>query len=62
MDVELNQKQLEEFQQQEKDTDLDATGAYVLNEANKIDNFAIELPMCVEEKSNLLPTERVHSN
>lgn len=49
-DIELNKHQIEAFHEQEEGTGLDTTGGYVIDEAGKIDNFAIEPQMYVEEK------------
>lgn len=48
-DVDKNIEQLENYAQQEEGT-LPTTHGYVIDEAGKIDNFAIEPPMYVEEK------------
>lgn len=47
--VEQNVHQLEEYAEQEEGT-LPTTHGYVIDEAGRIDNFAVEPPMYVEEK------------
>jgi hypothetical protein len=47
-DVELNVEQLEAYAEQEEGT-LPTTHGFVIDEAGKVDNFAIEPPMYVEE-------------
>lgn len=47
-DVEQNVEQLEAYSEQEEGT-LPTTHGYVIDEAGKIDNFAVEPPMYVEE-------------
>ena len=50
VDVSLNEQQLQAAIQQEEGTDLKTTDGYVLDEAGRLNNFAIEPPMYVEEK------------
>jgi hypothetical protein len=50
IDVEENIDQLEAAKHQEDDTDIDTTGGYVIDESGRIDNFAVEPQMYVEEK------------
>lgn len=47
-DVELNEHQLEEYEKQEEGK-LPTSHGFVIDEAGKIDNFAVEPPMYVEE-------------
>ena len=49
IDVEENVEQLEDFAEQEEGTGVDTTAGYTIDEAGKIDNFAIEPEMYVEE-------------
>ena len=49
IDVEENVEQLKEFSKQEEGTGVDTTAGYTIDEAGKIDNFAIEPEMYVEE-------------
>jgi hypothetical protein len=49
IDVEENVEQLKEFSEQEEGTGIDTTAGYTIDEAGKIDNFAIEPEMYVEE-------------
>lgn len=49
IDVEENVEQLKEFAEQEEGTGIDTTAGYTIDEAGKIDNFAIEPEMYVEE-------------
>lgn len=50
VDVEQNVHQLEEFAKQEAgDETLHTTDGYVIDESGKIDNFAVEPPMYIEE-------------
>ncbi|MBD1853858.1 hypothetical protein [Leptolyngbya sp. FACHB-711] len=50
VDVEQNIHQLEEFAKQEGgEDDLHTTDGYVIDESGRIDNFAIEPPMYIEE-------------
>lgn len=48
VDVEQNQEQLEAYAEQEEGT-LPTTHGYVIDESGRIDNFAVEPPMYVEE-------------
>ncbi|HEY9877859.1 MAG TPA: hypothetical protein V6D29_05350 [Leptolyngbyaceae cyanobacterium] len=48
VDVELNEHQIEEYEKQEEGT-LPTSHGFVIDESGKIDNFAIEPPMYVEE-------------
>jgi hypothetical protein len=50
VDVDQNVEQLKAAKHQEDGTDLDTTAGYVIDESGRIDNFAIEPPMYVEEK------------
>jgi len=50
VDVEENIEQLEAAKHQEDDTDLKTTDGYVIDESGRIDNFAVEPQMYVEEK------------
>lgn len=49
VDVEENVEQLKEFSKQEEGTGMDTTAGYEIDEAGKINNFAIEPEMYVEE-------------
>jgi hypothetical protein len=49
VDVEKNKHQLDAAVHQEDDTDLKTTDGYVLDESGRIDNFAIEPPMYIEQ-------------
>lgn len=49
VDVNLNKKNLDAAVEQESNTDLKTTDGYVIDESGRIDNFAIEPPMYVEE-------------
>jgi len=49
-DVEQNKEQLEEFAKQEEGTGVDTTEGYVIDESGRINNFAVEPEMYVEEK------------
>ncbi|MBD2256596.1 hypothetical protein [Pseudanabaena sp. FACHB-2040] len=48
VDVGLNEHQLEEYEKQEEGT-LPTSHGFVIDESGKIDNFAVEPPMYVEE-------------
>lgn len=48
VDEDLNRHQLEAYAEQEEGK-LPTTHGYVIDEAGKIDNFAVEPPMYVEE-------------
>ena len=50
VDVDLNIHQVEAAREQEEGSDLDTTAGYVIDESGRIDNYAIEPPMYVEEK------------
>ncbi|MFB2921647.1 hypothetical protein [Aerosakkonema funiforme] len=50
VDVDLNIKQVEAARDQEEGSDLDTTAGYVIDESGRLDNFAIEPPMYVEER------------
>lgn len=50
VDVEENIEQLKAAKHQEDGTGLDTTGGYTIDESGRIDNFAVEPPMYVEEK------------
>lgn len=47
-DPELSKHQVEALEEQEAGTGLPTTDGYVIDEAGKLDNFAIEPPMYVE--------------
>ena len=49
VDVEENVEDLEAFAEQEEGTGIDTTAGYEIDEAGKINNFAIEPEMYVEE-------------
>ena len=49
-DEELNQEQIKDMKNQEAGTGMSTTGGYVTDEAGKMDNFAVEPEMYVEEK------------
>jgi hypothetical protein len=49
-DPEANQADIQAAVESEAGTDLHTTDGYVIDEADKIDNFAIEPEMYVEEK------------
>lgn len=48
VDVEQNEQQLEDYAKQEEGK-LPTTHGYVIDESGRIDNFAVEPPMYVEE-------------
>ncbi|WP_228061492.1 hypothetical protein [[Phormidium] sp. LEGE 05292] len=50
VDVELNIEQLEAFREQEEGSNLDTSAGYAIDESGRIDNFAIEPQMYVEER------------
>lgn len=50
VDVDLNIHQVEAAREQEEGSDLDTTAGYVIDESGRLDNYAIEPPMYVEEK------------
>ncbi|NJL87645.1 MAG: hypothetical protein HC886_19355 [Leptolyngbyaceae cyanobacterium SM1_1_3] len=47
-DVEGNIQDIEAVDQQEAGTGLSTTGGYVIDEAGRLDNYAVEPPMRVE--------------
>lgn len=49
VDEELNRHQIEAEIEQEAGTDLKTTDGYVIDESGRIDNFAVEPPMYIEE-------------
>ncbi|MBD1861616.1 MULTISPECIES: hypothetical protein [Trichocoleus] len=49
VDVARNIKNLDAAVEQEENTDLKTTDGYVIDESGRIDNFAIEPPMYVQE-------------
>ena len=49
-DKELNKQNIAAAKEQEKGTGVDTTEGYVIDEAGKINNFAVEPEMYVEEK------------
>ena len=49
VDVEENVEDIEAFAEQEEGTGIDTTAGYEIDEAGKINNFAIEPEMYVEE-------------
>ena len=49
-DVEQNQEQIEEFAKQEDGTGVDTTEGYVVDESGRLNNFAVEPEMYVEDK------------
>ncbi len=49
-DKELNEENIEAAKKQEEGTGIDTTEGYVIDEAGKINNFAVEPEMYVEEK------------
>ncbi|MFB2937689.1 hypothetical protein ACE1B6_20770 [Aerosakkonemataceae cyanobacterium BLCC-F154] len=50
VDVEENIEQVEAVKEQEEGTNLDTTAGYVIDESGRLDNFAIEPPIYVEER------------
>ena len=48
--TELNKEQIHNMESQEADTGVSTTDGYVIDEAGKIDNFATEPKMYIEEK------------
>ena len=50
VDVEQNIHQVEAAREQEEGSDLDTTAGYVIDESGRLDNYAIEPPMYVEER------------
>lgn len=50
VDAELNREQVEAVRQQEEGSDLDTTSGYTLDDAGRLDNYAIEPEIYVEEK------------
>ncbi|WP_088891065.1 hypothetical protein [Leptolyngbya ohadii] len=56
VDVEQNVHQLEEYAKQEEGT-LHTTDGYVIDESGKIDNFAVEPPMYIEENGQKIYLE-----
>ncbi|MGF1495676.1 MAG: hypothetical protein ACFB8W_02465 [Elainellaceae cyanobacterium] len=49
-DVERNRRQVEAEARQEEGTGMKTTDGYVIDEAGRLDNFAVEPPMRVEGK------------
>jgi hypothetical protein len=49
VDIEQNIEQVEAFREQEEGTNLDTSAGYVIDESGRLDNFAIEPQMYVEE-------------
>lgn len=49
-DVEQNKEQLKAFAQQEDGTGVHTTNGYVIDESGRVDNFAVEPEMYVEDK------------
>ena len=49
-DKELNKEQIRNMEEQEAGTGVSTTEGYVIDEAGKINNFAVEPEMYVEEK------------
>lgn len=49
-DEELNKEQIHNMEEQEEGTGVSTTDGYVIDESGKIDNFAVEPEMYVEEK------------
>lgn len=49
-DPELNQEQISDMEDQEAGTGVSTTDGYVIDEAGKMDNFAVEPEMYVEDK------------
>lgn len=50
VDVEQNIDQVEALRKQEEGSDLNTTAGYVIDESGRLDNFAIEPPIYVEER------------
>ncbi|MGB3298787.1 MAG: hypothetical protein WBA76_11000 [Phormidesmis sp.] len=49
-DVEQNEQDIEAARESEKDSDLKTTDGYVIDDSGRMNNFAIEPEMYVEEK------------
>lgn len=49
-DPEKDIEQIEAFAEQEEDTGISTTEGYIIDESGRLDNFAIEPEMYVEEK------------
>ncbi|MGL5076244.1 MAG: hypothetical protein ACRDBG_10495 [Waterburya sp.] len=50
VDKEENIEQIHEFEEQEKGTGMRTTDGYVIDESGRIDNYAVEPEMYVEDK------------
>ncbi|MBW4648227.1 MAG: hypothetical protein KME06_05950 [Kastovskya adunca ATA6-11-RM4] len=50
VDVEKNVKEVKALEEQEEGSGMETTGGYVLDEAGRLDNVAVEPEMYVEEK------------
>lgn len=50
-DTELNEEQLEAFEEQEEQVDFTTTDGYVEDESGRLDNYAIEPPMYYEDQA-----------
>ena len=50
VDEELNEEQIQAMKEQEEGTGVSTTDGYIIDEAGKMDNFAIEPEMYVEDK------------
>ncbi len=49
-DEELNKEQIQAMKEQEKEAGVSTTDGYVIDEAGKMNNFAVEPEMYVEDK------------
>lgn len=49
-DPELNAQQIQEMEEQESGTGMRTTDGYTIDESGRLDNFAVEPEMYVEEK------------
>jgi hypothetical protein len=49
-DKELNEEQIQDTVEQEAETGVSTTGGYTIDESGRIDNYAVEPEMYIEEK------------
>jgi hypothetical protein len=49
-DRELNEAQIQDLTEQEAETGVNTTDGYIIDESGRIDNFAVEPEMYIEEK------------
>jgi len=62
VDVEENIAVIHHAEEQEEDTDLKTTDGYVIDESGRIDNFAVEPPMYIEDHGQRIELDQSYKS